>query len=143
MRTQGNRDWHWPSFTNPVKIKEWEHFCMSYSVKERRMRLMHNGIVEVEHVRPVEVSQFENYLPSDWFGPNSTIAMKKKCYGVSAMGSFTDFNVWDKELTLEQMRDFTQCKARPPRPQTGLTQKSGFKLVVSYKSCMKPSTLNL
>ena len=77
MRTQGNRDWHWPSFTNPIKIKEWEHFCMSYSVKERRMRLMHNGIVEVEHVRPVEVSKIENYLPSDWFGPNGTIVMKK------------------------------------------------------------------
>ena len=76
------------------------------------MRLMHNGIVEVEYVRPVEVSEFENYLPSDWFGPNSTIAMKKKCYGKSAMGSFTDFNVWDKELTLEQMRQFTQCKVR-------------------------------
>ena len=30
-----------------------------------------------------------------------------------------------------------------PRPQTGLTQKSRFKLVVSYKSCMKPSTLKL
>ena len=38
--------------------------------------------------------------------------MKKKCYGLSAMGSFTDFNVWDKELTLKEMRDFTQCKVR-------------------------------
>ena len=34
-------------------------------------------------------------------------------------------------------------KLAHPRPQTGLTQKSGFKLVVSYKSCMKPSTLKL
>ena len=30
-----------------------------------------------------------------------------------------------------------------PRPQTGLTQKSVNKHVVSYKSCMKPSTLKL
>ena len=43
--------------------------------------------------------------------------MTKKCDKVylrcvSAMGSFSDFNVWDKELTLDQMRDFTQCKVR-------------------------------
>ena len=29
----------------------------------------------------------------------------------SAIGRFTDFNVWDEELTVERMRDFTSCKA--------------------------------
>ena len=68
MRTLGNRDWHWPSFTDPVKIKEWEHICISYGVN-KRMRLMHNGIIEVEHTRPSEVNEVEDYIPSDWFGP--------------------------------------------------------------------------
>ena len=38
--------------------------------------------------------------------------MTKKCADASAMGSFTDFNVWDQELTLEQMRQFTLCNVR-------------------------------
>ena len=140
MRDLGNRNLHWPMFKNPVEINEWENFCISYSAKTRHIRMIKNGILEVEHVRPIEVSEFEDHLPSDWFGPierenvccmryqfiihikfrifktpifqKGIIAMKKKCYGVSAMGSFTDFNVWDKELTLEQMRQFTQCKVR-------------------------------
>ena len=40
------------------------------------------------------------------------VAMGKSCDDISAMGSFSDFNVWDMELTLEQMREFTQCKGR-------------------------------
>ena len=34
-------------------------------------------------------------------------------------------------------------EAAHPRPQTGLTQKSVLKHVVSYKSCMKAGTLKL
>ena len=33
------------------------------------MKLMHNGILEVDHVRPEEVTQLDDYLPSSWFGP--------------------------------------------------------------------------
>ena len=28
------------------------------------MKLMHNGILEVDHVRPEEVTQLDDYLPS-------------------------------------------------------------------------------
>ena len=28
----------------------------------------------------------------------------------STIGRFTDFNVWDSELSVERMRDFTSCK---------------------------------
>ena len=38
-------------------------------VRRRQMKLMHNGILEVDHVRPVEVTQLDDYLPSSWFGP--------------------------------------------------------------------------
>ena len=92
MRTLGNRDWQWPPLTNPVNIREWNHFCTSYSVARRHMRsvdvmmikmmiimmmmmmmmirMMHNGVIEVDHVRPQEVANLEDYLPSEWFGPN-------------------------------------------------------------------------
>ena len=33
------------------------------------MKLMHNGILEVDHVRPEEVTKLDDYLPSSWFGP--------------------------------------------------------------------------
>ena len=33
------------------------------------MKLIHNGILEVDHVRPEEVTQLDDYLPSSWFGP--------------------------------------------------------------------------
>ena len=34
------------------------------------IRMMHNGVIEVDHVRPQEVANLEDYLPSEWFGPN-------------------------------------------------------------------------
>ena len=35
--------------------------------------------------------------------------MKKVDPIEASQGSFTDFNVWDYELTQEQMRNFTKC----------------------------------
>ena len=69
MRSLGNRDWQWPPLSEPVNILDWNHFCISYSVPNRHMKLMHNGVLEVDHVRPQEVAQLEDYLPSQWFGP--------------------------------------------------------------------------
>ena len=70
MRTIGNRDWQWPPLTNPVNILDWNHFCTSYSVDKRHMKMVHNGNLEVDHVRPKEVASLEDYVPSQWFGPN-------------------------------------------------------------------------
>ena len=68
MRDRGNRNWHWPMFKNPVEINEWENFCISYGAQTRRIRMIKNGILEEEHVRPIEVSEFADHIPSDWFG---------------------------------------------------------------------------
>lgn len=35
--------------------------------------------------------------------------MRKWSQSVSAMGSFTDFNVWNRDLTEAEMKDFTNC----------------------------------
>ena len=70
MREIGNRDWQWPPLQKPVNILDWNHFCISYSVAKRQMKLYHDGILEVDHIRPEQVSQLEDYLPSQWFGPN-------------------------------------------------------------------------
>ena len=32
--------------------------------------MFHNGNIEVNHTRPSEVSGLEDYIPSEWFGPN-------------------------------------------------------------------------
>ena len=97
------------------------------------MKLMHNGIIEVDHVRPEEVTKLDDHLPASWFGPftenNGTvkdltlyptnkahllkfglIAMKKLNPSASTMGSFTDFNVWSTSLSEEEMVDFTRCR---------------------------------
>ena len=33
------------------------------------MKLMHNGMIEVDHVRPEEVTKLDDHLPASWFGP--------------------------------------------------------------------------
>ena len=116
MRELGNRDWQWPPLTNPIYVLDWNNFCFSYSVRKRQMKMIHNGLVEVDHVRPLKVEELEDYLPSEWFGPKTdgdgkkgTIVMMKDPT-VSAMGSFTDFNVWDVELSSEEMINFTLCR---------------------------------
>ena len=123
MRELGNRDWQWPPLTNPVNVLDWNNFCLSYSVSKRQMKMIHNGVVEVDHVRPVEVEGVEDYLPSEWFSPmtdgikthnltmKGTIVLMKDPT-VSAMGSFTDFNVWDVELSSEEMINFTLCRGQ-------------------------------
>ena len=69
MRLQGNRNWHWPKFKNPVNIDDWNHFCIGYSTMNKRSIFMHNGVVEVDHTRPEVVRDLEDFLPSDWLGP--------------------------------------------------------------------------
>ena len=43
------------------------------------MKLIHNGILEVDHIRPKEVTKLDDYLPSSWFGPfsenNGTVSL--------------------------------------------------------------------
>ena len=63
------QDWHWPSFSTPVHVLEWQHFCVSYSSRERRIRLMHNSDLEVDHVRPPLADTMEDFIPSGWFAP--------------------------------------------------------------------------
>ena len=40
-------------------------------IYRRQMKLIHNGILEVDHIRPKEVTKLDDYLPSSWFGPFS------------------------------------------------------------------------
>ena len=70
MREIGNRDWQWPPLTNPINILDWNHICFSYNVATRHMKLIVNGQLEVSHVRPIQVADLEDYIPSQWFGPN-------------------------------------------------------------------------
>ena len=37
--------------------------------------------------------------------------MKKEDDSHAVLGSFTDFNVWDKVLTEQELRDFTSCSS--------------------------------
>lgn len=67
-REAGNRNWHWPKFEKPANIKEWNHFCIGYSATTKKLILMHNGKVEVEHVRPELVNEVDDFIPSQWLG---------------------------------------------------------------------------
>ena len=69
MRRVGNKDWHWPAFASPVHVRDWQHFCVSYSASHRRIRMMHNSDLEVDHVRPTQVEALDDFIPSGWFAP--------------------------------------------------------------------------
>ena len=117
-RGEGNRNWHWPQFEHPIHIQEWHHFCIAYSSVSRRIVMMHNGNMEVEHTRPQMVAELDDFVPSKWLGRMSDgsktenltrkgiIAMKKD----NIQGKFTDFNVWDFFLSKEDMSRFTTCQ---------------------------------
>ena len=58
------------------------------------MKLMHNGILEVDHVRPEEVSQLDDYLPSSWFGPFTENNGTVRPHSLSIIQSKTFILVW-------------------------------------------------
>ena len=70
MINKGNIDWHWLQMTNPINILDWNSFCVSYSTKTRQVKLMHNGVIELNFRRPPEVSDLDDHIPAEWFGPN-------------------------------------------------------------------------
>ena len=72
MRKVGNKHWHWPSFKNPIDIMDWNNLCFSYNVSKREVKLVHNGMLEVNYTRPLEVQSLEDFIPSSWFGPYSS-----------------------------------------------------------------------
>ena len=37
MRRVGNKDWHWPAFASPVHVRDWQHFCVSYIMSQKKV----------------------------------------------------------------------------------------------------------
>ena len=70
MINKGNRDWHWLKMRNPIKILDWNSFCISYNTKTKQVKLMHNGILELNYTRPPEVGNLDDHIPTEWFRPN-------------------------------------------------------------------------
>ena len=58
------------------------------------MKLIHNGILEVDHVRPEEVSQLDDYLPSSWFGPFTENNGTVRLHSLLIIQSKTVILVW-------------------------------------------------
>ena len=109
-RQAGNKNWHWPKFKKTANIKEWNHFCIGYSSTTKKLILMHNGVVEVEHTRPALVNEVDDFIPSQWLGrledgSRGILVLKKE----NVQGSLTDLNVWDSLLPKEEMQEFTMC----------------------------------
>ena len=44
-----------------VLSQEWNHFCIAYSTLSRRVVIMHNGHLEVDHTRPEMVKEVKIY----------------------------------------------------------------------------------
>ena len=44
-----------------VLFQEWNHFCIAYSALSRRVVIMHNGHLEVDHTRPEMVKEVKIY----------------------------------------------------------------------------------
>ena len=90
---------------------EWQHFCITYSVEAKRLKLVHNGVLEVNYTRSQDIGELEDYIPLSWFNPSNLFVMKKHKSSIAAHGSFTNFNVWDFELSDDEMTSFTKCAA--------------------------------
>ena len=89
MRSKGNKNWHWTSFSDPVDILDWNNFCFSYSVSKRQVKLVHNGILEVNETRPIEVQNLEDFVSSSWFGPYTSCGNNDHQFQVSCREGIT------------------------------------------------------
>ena len=47
-----------------LKSEDWNHLCIGYSAKTRRVVIMHNGHLEVDHTRPGMVKEVQSYFKS-------------------------------------------------------------------------------
>lgn len=110
--THENPYHHFLIFSAPVSILDWQNFCISYSVGKRRLKLMHNGVLELNFTRSQELKVLDDYIPLSWFTSSNLFVSDRHSSTETFHSSFTNFNVWDLELSDDQMRNFTQCSVK-------------------------------
>ena len=116
-------------YTSPdidrINAGEWQHFCGGSSVALMRTFFVQNGKTAYNWSQPDSWGKEENYLSSEILrkkyttylpGQNETweniVSFAKMGLGATWDNSYyiTDFNVWGRALTKEEMYDFTTCK---------------------------------
>lgn len=89
---------------------EWNHFCFSYDAQTKHARVTVNG--EATNVNHVEERLANVTLPKDLLSKvylGMCVNHDKDPCSKHA-GKFTDFNVWDRALTEQEMLTWTTCK---------------------------------
>ena len=116
-------------YTSPeldtINAGEWHHFCGGSSVKDLKTFFVQNGKTAYNWSQPASWGGEENYLSSEVLkkpyttylpGMNETWENIVSFAKIGLGGSWahfyklTDFNVWGRALSREEMYDFTTCK---------------------------------
>lgn len=100
---------------DPILAGEWHHFCGGSSVKNMNTFFVQNGKTVYNWSQPESWGGEENYLSSNilkeinWTNPDT---FYKMFLGSSYLPSYyiTDFNIWGRALSTQEMYDFTTCK---------------------------------
>ena len=116
-------------YTSPdidkINAGEWYHFCGGSSVKDRRIFFVQNGKTTYNWSQPESWVTEENFLSSLVLGkPNATYLDGEEekwenmvTFWQVELGNtwhrsyyLTDFNIWGRALSKEEMVEFTTCK---------------------------------
>ena len=116
-------------YTSPdidrINAGEWHHFCGGSSVKDLRTFFVQNGKTVYNWSQPESWGGKENYLSSEILrkayttylpGMNETWENIVSFAKIQLGGTWdheyylTDFNIWGRALSRQEMYDFTTCK---------------------------------
>ena len=97
------------SFSTSWKFRRWNHICLSFHNNTSMTKIVGNGKVLME-----DRDQRSRQRPlSREFLTNLRLMSKSEdCENVknALFGKITDINIWDKTLSLERLKSWTNCK---------------------------------
>ncbi len=84
--------------------------CLSYQKSNGSIRVVKDGKAVMVHVGNTKLTEVQipgDFLTKVYLG-RCSLDYKNNCSAPE--GKFTDFNVWDRALPLQEMMDWTECK---------------------------------
>ena len=114
----------------PLNAKEWHHICHVYSVPKKMTAIVHNGDIVANRSQSEEWANEDNFFTSYSFLPWDSkkyiflfcpqlLQLFFRVRGFLLMsllpllGYLTDFQIWDKALSYEEMSQITTCQSFP------------------------------
>ena len=99
---QGQVPWHAILYDKPLKIYEWQSFCLSFSKKTRKQFFFHNGI------------KYLDFTAEDDIKVISKRYLEKVQIGHRFRGSFSDLQVYSSPMDEFALEEWTTCRYDKP-----------------------------